>query len=91
MLNIFLMHASPGLQSVLLRKSVTMLSRSCVRCSACGRTPLTGEQLHVFTESQGEKTVCSLCISTHPDGEYGTVLRSERVHANAGSLRRLAA
>lgn len=68
-----------------------MLSRSSLRCSACDRTPLIGEQMHVFTESSGERVVCTLCISAHPDGEYGTVLRTLHVHASKGSLRRLAA
>ncbi len=90
-MNKFYMRGSLGLQKAMLRKSVTLLARSSMHCSSCGRTPLVGENMCIFTEAKGERAVCTLCINTHPDGTYGTVLRSERIRVNESSLRRLPA
>jgi hypothetical protein len=45
-------------ERVLLRKGVGELSagRSC--CEACGRTPLTGEVVHLYPRG---RVVCALC------------------------------
>lgn len=48
------------LERVLLRRSVGALEADRSRCSDCGRTPLVGEQVHVYDGRQ-QRTVCELC------------------------------
>jgi hypothetical protein len=38
---------------------------SAPRCVHCLRTPLVGEQVHVYAGTGGERTVCTLCRSRH--------------------------
>ena len=46
------------LERELLRKAAVALRESSTRCRDCGRTPLTGERLHVY--ARGHR-VCELC------------------------------
>ncbi len=46
------------LERELLRKAAVALRDSSTRCRDCGRTPLTGERLHVYTRGH---RVCELC------------------------------
>jgi hypothetical protein len=46
------------LERELLRKAAVALREGSARCRDCGRTPLTGERLHVY--SRGHR-VCELC------------------------------
>ena len=46
------------LERELLRKAAVALRESSTRCRDCGRTPLTGERVHVY--SRGHR-VCELC------------------------------
>lgn len=48
------------LERVLLRRGLGVLEadRSC--CADCGRTPLVGEQIHLYSEKQ-QWIVCELC------------------------------
>ena len=48
------------LERHLLRRGVGALQADRERCSDCGRTPLTGEQIHVYAERQ-QLIVCELC------------------------------
>lgn len=60
----------------LLRRSAKAhLAVPC--CSGCGRRPLPGELLHVYT---AERALCTLCAGRLPDEERAP-LRSERIHA----------
>lgn len=62
----------------LLRRGVNDLSEGRECCSDCARTPLIGEQVHVFADGS---VVCALCLPAHG----GEPLRSERVrHSEAG-------
>jgi hypothetical protein len=42
----------------LLRRSVDILAAGRTACADCGRTPLVGEQLHLF---EAGEVVCELC------------------------------
>jgi hypothetical protein len=47
------------LERVLLRRGVGALEADRSRCSDCGRTPLTGEHVHLYAGA--ERIVCELC------------------------------
>lgn len=56
-------------------------------CSECGRSPLPGELVHVFTE---DEQLCSLCrAAAHQPTDVP--LRTERVRTNNALVRRRAA
>ncbi len=57
----------------LLRKSVGALEAGRTRCWHCRRTPLVGEEVHLY----GERLVCELCkaLRHEPPG------RTEIVHS----------
>jgi hypothetical protein len=48
------------LERYLLRRGVGALEADRERCADCGRTPLTGEQIHVY-EGRRRRVVCELC------------------------------
>ena len=48
------------LERFLLRRSVGELEADRHRCSDCGRTPLTGEQVHLYSGRE-HRIVCELC------------------------------
>jgi hypothetical protein len=50
-------------ERVLLRRSVGALKADRHRCLDCGRTPLVGEQVHLYDKQQG--IVCELCRTAH--------------------------
>lgn len=47
-------------ERVLLRRGVGVLEADRSRCADCGRTPLTGEQVHLYDGRRGG-LVCELC------------------------------
>lgn len=47
------------LERSLLRRAVGTLTAGRHRCSDCGRTPLTGELVHLYRDRLG--IVCELC------------------------------
>jgi hypothetical protein len=73
-------------ERVLLRRSVGALAADRHRCSDCGRTPLVGEQVHLYEQRRG--IVCELCRPQHRQ----TPVVSELVrHAEHGHTVRLTA
>ena len=46
------------LERELLRKATVALRESSTHCRDCGRTPLTGERVHIYTRGH---RVCELC------------------------------
>ncbi|HEX3519792.1 MAG TPA: hypothetical protein VHT29_12245 [Solirubrobacteraceae bacterium] len=48
------------LERVLLRRGLGALEADRNRCADCGRTPLTGEQVHLY-EGRSHHVVCELC------------------------------
>jgi hypothetical protein len=61
------------LERVLLRRGVGALEADRHRCADCGRTPLTGEHVHVYGESE-ERIVCALCRPARRDAPQATEL-----------------
>jgi hypothetical protein len=54
------------LEQVLLRRGLGALEADRSRCSDCGRTPLIGEQVHLYGGRQ-PRTVCELCRPLRSD------------------------
>jgi hypothetical protein len=83
---IFQIMASPArhveqLERVLLRRGVGTLEADRHRCADCGRTPLTGEHVHLYRRAQG--IVCELCrpLRREPPVTTEIVRHSEHGHA----------
>jgi hypothetical protein len=70
---------TPELERVLLRKGVGALTADRHRCADCNRTPLIGEQVHLY--GRGE-LVCELCRPLRRSEPVGreTVRHSEYGH-----------
>ncbi len=68
---------APLLDVLLLRRSVGALAARRVRCVHCRRTPLVGEQVHVYESTSGDRIVCALCRHHR----RATPARTELVHA----------
>jgi hypothetical protein len=66
------------LERVLLRRGVTVLAADRNRCADCGRSPLVGEQVHLY-ELRAE-LVCELCrpLRREPPVAVETVRHAER-------------
>lgn len=76
------------LERELLRQGVGRLAAGRSRCADCGRSPLTGEQLHVYATAQ---VVCELCrpLRAAPPERSEPVRGGE--HGHTVRVRRLAA
>lgn len=75
------------LERVLLQRGLGVLEADRECCSDCGRTPLTGEQVHVYAGRQ-QRIVCELCRTRRRD----VPLVSETVrHCEHGQTVRLMA
>jgi hypothetical protein len=89
------MAASPThlekLELILLRRGVGALEAARSPCADCGRTPLTGEEIHVYSSPRpfrGQRIVCELCRPHRREAP----LASEVVrHAEHGHTVRLTA
>ncbi len=55
----------------LLRRSVGILAGDRATCTDCGRTPLVGEELHLF---EGDQPVCELCRPLRRGQPVSTVM-----------------
>jgi hypothetical protein len=75
--------ASQGLERLLLRAGVGMLSADRAHCRDCGRTPLIGEEVHIYERGT---VVCELCRPLRA----GAPVSTERVrHSEYGQTVRL--
>jgi hypothetical protein len=75
------------LERVLLRRGLGALEADRTCCADCGRTPLTGEQVHVYA-GRRRGLVCHLCRA----GRREAPLESETVrHCEHGHTVRLTA
>ncbi len=70
------------LERELLRKAAAALREASPRCRDCGRTPLTGERVHVYPRGH---RVCELCRPLRRDAPE----RSERVRGGGESTVRV--
>jgi len=68
------------LERELLRKAAVALRESSTRCRDCGRTPLPGERLHLYTRGH---RVCELCRPLRRE----TPERSELVRGGEPAVR----
>jgi hypothetical protein len=68
------------LERVLLRRGVGALEADRHRCTDCGRTPLTGEHIHLYGHAHG--IVCELCRILRREAPLATevVRHSEHGH-----------
>jgi hypothetical protein len=78
--------SQPDLERELLRKSVGMLRDGRVGCHDCGRTPLVGEQVHVYPR---HVVLCELCRPRRrtPPERTVTVRSAERGHTVRARVR----
>ena len=76
------------LERVLLRRGLGALEADRERCSDCGRTPLTGELVHVYDERQRQRIVCELC---RPRRREAPVVSETVRHCEHGHTVRLMA
>jgi len=49
------------LERSLLMRGLGALEADRSRCADCGRTPLTGEQVHLYESPRRTEVVCELC------------------------------
>ena len=49
------------LERVLLRRALGARDADRDRCADCGRTPLTGEHVHLYAGREAQSLVCELC------------------------------
>ena len=75
------------LELLLLRRGIGALEADRTSCADCGRTPLVGEQVHVY-DGRRPRTVCELC-SAHRR-EEPTASAAVRHHAHGHTVRVLA-
>ena len=74
---------APVFERHMIRLSVAELTEERARCSDCGRTPLIGEEVHVYVPGQ---IVCELCRALRKTSPVAT----ERMrHAEFGNTVRL--
>ena len=74
---------TPVLERHMVRLSVADLTEERARCSDCGRTPLIGENVHIYERG---RIVCELCRQLR----RAVPISTERVrHAEAGQTVRL--
>jgi hypothetical protein len=71
-----------GFERLLLRRGVGALEASRDRCADCGRTPLTGEHVHLY-DGRRSGIVCELCRPLRRDEPVASELvrHCERGHA----------
>jgi hypothetical protein len=69
--------AGKPFELALLRRSVGDHETQRHRCEHCGRTPLTGEVVHLYVVAAGERLVCDLCRPLRREAPT----RSQLMHA----------
>jgi hypothetical protein len=77
------------LERVLLRRGVGALEADRDRCTDCGRTPLTGEYVHLYGTAQG--IVCELCRPLRREAPVATEIVRHAEHGNTVRLTARAA
>jgi hypothetical protein len=77
------------LERLLLRRGVGALEADRSRCVDCGRTPLTGEQVHLYDGRRGG-VVCELCRPLRRDAPVAGELVRHCEHGHAVRLTRVA-
>lgn len=78
------------LERRLLRRSVGALEADRHRCCDCGRTPLTGEYVHLYDERDGT-IVCELCRPLRHQAPVASEIVRHCEHGNTVRLTARAA
>jgi hypothetical protein len=79
------------LERELLRKGVGALEAGRHRCDDCGRTPLVGEQVHLYAHAgSASSVVCELCRTLRRDEPQATRLVRHCEHGLTVRVRRAA-
>jgi hypothetical protein len=81
------------LERVLLRRSVGALEAGRHRCADCGRTPLTGEHVHLYgsPSAKAHGIVCELCRPLRREAPAATEIVRHSEHGHAVRLTARAA
>ena len=74
-----------GFERLLLRRGVGALEADRDRCADCGRTPLTGEQVHLYDGRKGG-LVCELCRPLRVEAPVATELVRHCEHGHTVRL-----
>jgi len=74
-----------GFERLLLRRGVGALEADRDRCADCGRTPLTGEQVHLYDGRKGG-LVCELCRPLRAEAPVATELVRHCEHGHTVRL-----
>jgi hypothetical protein len=83
--------ARPALEQALLRRSVGESQAHRHLCVHCHRTPLTGEVVHVYETTAGERLVCELCRPLRREAPARSELMHAPEHERAVRVQRRAA
>lgn len=71
----------------LFRRGVGALEAGRDRCADCGRTPLTGEHVHLYASRAGDQAVvCELCRQLRREPPLVTELVRHSEHGHAVKL-----
>jgi hypothetical protein len=74
----------------LLRRGVGALEADRHRCADCGRTPLTGEHVHLY-DGRGGGIVCELCRTLRPQSPVASEIVRHCEHGHTVRLTARAA
>jgi hypothetical protein len=83
--------ARPALEQALMRRSVGESEAHRHHCVHCHRTPLTGEVVHVYETTAGERLVCELCRPLRREAPARSELMHAPEHERAVRVQRRAA
>jgi hypothetical protein len=78
------------LELVLLRRGLGALEANRDCCADCGRTPLTGEQVHVYAGRE-QRIVCELCRPRRREAPVASEIVRHCEHGHAVRLTARAA
>jgi hypothetical protein len=73
------------LERLLLRRGLGVVEADRDRCADCGRTPLTGEQVHMYAGRQ-QRIVCELCRPRRRDAPVASEIVRHCEHGHAVRL-----
>lgn len=81
------------LERVLLRRGVGALEADRHRCTDCGRTPLTGEHIHLYGRppARAQGIVCELCRTLRREAPVATEIVRHSEHGHTVRLTARAA
>jgi hypothetical protein len=78
------------LEEILIRRGVGALAADRTSCADCGRTPLTGEHVHLY-EGRTLELVCELCRTGRSDRPASIELVRHSEHGHTVRLTARAA